>query len=199
MEIYYKPKDYEPIIDRSKPQPRGFYPNYTVDDFCEWERGWEMMEGFPWMRDPNLTPDEERMAELIGQQFLDGLADAQNYGLKLPIYNDIGDLMAMQPDLVLHHLPIIDAKCCLPHAELVLHFQLLSPPDDGIDPRPGVYAALEVPYYILINPMAQKIKILHLEAGEYKTQANGVVDAHVFEVAGQAIQIDFKSIWREQA
>ncbi len=187
-------EEMDDIIDRSKKPPRGYYPAYKFEDFDQWERGWEMMDGFPWMRDPNMTDDEERIARLIGGRFLDVLGE-DRFGIMLPIYNEVSDLMAMQPDLVLLRLPIAHKGQYLTHAEFVLHFQWETSVEDGIDPRPGVYAALEVPYYVAINPIAKRIIIRQLEKGEWQIKAKGHVDEFTFQVDGKPINIDFKSLW----
>jgi hypothetical protein len=194
MKIDFMGEDYSEIIDRSKKQPRGYYPTYKFEDFDQWERGWEMMDGFPWMRDPNMTDDEERIARMIGGRFLDIMGSDQ-FQIILPIYNEVSDLMAMQPDLVLLRLPIADKACYLPHAELVLHFQWDEPLEGGTDPRPGVYAALEVPFYVAINPIAKKITIRQLEKGEWQIKAKGRVDEFTFKIDGRKIHFDFKSMW----
>lgn len=172
-----------------------YLPQYTYDDYCQWEGGWEIINGIPYAMTP--APDvrhqdvSHQIAFLLGEL----LKNCEKYKPSLPVDWKIDEDTVVQPDNL-----VISRSASgkfLSEAPVII-FEIVSPSSSFKDRniKLKIYEASGVLYYIIVDPVAKVAEIFVLENGEYKKSLDAQDDIFTFKLGDCDINFEFEKVWR---
>ena len=172
-----------------------YHPNYTYDDYKNWDGRWEVIDGVAYAMSPMATPKHQRVSHKIAWQLDELLKDCEQCQAYLPIDWKVRENTVVQPDnLVLCYE--IDDKPYITKAPSLI-FEVLSRSTALKDwhVKYEIYEKEGVGYYIIVDPESRSAKIFKLVDYRYVKQAD-VTDEKV-DLAWDdcAMSFDFSLIW----
>jgi hypothetical protein len=171
------------------------YPSYTVDDWEHWDGKWELMDGFPWMWNPATMEIQTLLGERLDQLFKLAFQGNPNFEIKRGGTYDYNDLLALGTDLAILRLPLSNPIWQLQNAVLVADVLIGNPEFKLPRPKLEVYAALQIPYSLLIHPTEEWVRVQTLEDGDWKIAYEGRDGTFEFDIEGCKAKVDFAEIW----
>ena len=172
-----------------------YLPNYTYDDYVEWEGSWELIYGVPYAMAPAPMIKHQAISNKIAWQLQNVLQKCETCQALLPIDWKIGEDTVVQPDnLVICHTPQQDAY--ISKAPKIV-FEILSKSTATVDKhlKYELYEAEGVGYYIIVDPKENIAKVYKLKEGKYIK----VCDAHEenvdFDLNDCTFTFEFSKIW----
>ena len=172
-----------------------YLPNYTYDDYVEWEGSWELIYGVPYAMAPAPMIKHQAISNKIAWQLQNVLQKCETCQALLPIDWKIGEDTVVQPDnLVICHTPQQDAY--ISKAPKIV-FEILSKSTATVDKhlKYELYEAEGVDYYIIVDPKENIAKVYKLKEGKYIK----VCDAHEenvdFDLNDCTFTFEFSKIW----
>ena len=172
-----------------------YLPNYTYDDYVQWEGDWELIYGVPYAMAPAPMIKHQSISNKIAWQLQNVLQECKVCQALLPIDWKIDDSTVVQPDnLIICHTPQNEAY--IKKAPKVI-FEILSKSTATVDKnlKYELYEKEGVSYYIIVDPSESIAKVYELKEGRYIK----VCDAHEervdFELNECKFTFDFEKIW----
>jgi Uma2 family endonuclease len=170
-------------------------PQYTYDDYLQWEGRWELIDGIPYAMTPMPVPKHQRVAgslhaELRGALKKDG-CDCKVYQ---PIDYKLSDDTVFNPDLLIVCRPISKKYLDFPPSIVV---EILSESTAMKDrhikyPR---YEAEGIPYYLIVDADLETVEVYQLINGRYQRQSLQQDEAFTFNLGDCSFSILFNQIW----
>ncbi len=134
------------------PRTKKILPNYTYEEYCQWEGSWELIDGIPYAMTPAPTPRHQRIAVNAGV-ILHQQLKAKNCSCTIyqPIDVKINEHTVVQPDLLIVCAPIDKPYLDFPPTLVV---EILSPStrDKDLHTKKELYADFGIKYYLIIDP-----------------------------------------------
>lgn len=172
-----------------------YRPNYTYDDYCQWEGRWELIEGMPYAMSPLPMP----LHQIAGGNLYALFKDALKKGCKEckafpPLDWKIEEDTVVQPDMFVVCNKI--EKKFLDFAP-VLVVEVLSPSTASKDrgEKMELYQQQQVKYYLILDPQFKKTEIYLLQQGTYKQVAENPADFTFTLQDDCAIDVNFSEVW----
>ena len=82
-------------------------PNYTYEDYCQWEGRWEVIEGIPYAMTPMPSPKLQSIASRLSNIFIEAIeASNCNCTVYQPIDVKIAENTIVNPDILIVCKPI---------------------------------------------------------------------------------------------
>ena len=143
-------------------------PNYTYDDYCQWEGKWEVIEGIPYAMSPSASPTHQRITANLIFAFKLALRDVDcSCEVYDPVDIKITENTIVQPDVLI---------LCEPPTKLFIDFppvlvvEVLSPStrEKDIHTKFKLYQDFGVKYYLIVDPEAKKILAYELIGSNYQ-------------------------------
>ena len=143
-------------------------PNYTYEDYCQWEGNWEVIDGIAYAMSPMPSPRHQYIATEISVFFKTGLASAK---CKCKVYQPV-DVVINQntivcPDILIVCKPIVKNYLDFP-PELVV--EIFSPATKQKDQlmKFALYQDFGIQYYVMVDPDTEEVQIYTLVDGKYQ-------------------------------
>ncbi len=166
-------------------------PNYTYDDYCQWEGRWEVIEGLAISMSPMPSPKHQKIAGIVHSFLLNQLGKNNcDCSVYQPIDIKIEENTVVCPDLIVACKPIDKNFLDFP-PDLVV--EILSPSTKLKDQNTkfSLYEKFGIDYYIMIDPDAESTEIYKLIDRKYL-----LISSDVIELSnGCKIDCDFNSIF----
>ncbi len=148
---------------------RQILPNYTYEDYCQWEGRWELIGGIPHAMSPAPSPYHQKISAQLSFSLLDSLRKKPgNCPCEVydPIDIKIDEHTVVQPDLSIVCKPIEQKFLDFPP---VLAAEILSPStrDKDLISKYALYQKFGVKYYLIIDPDEKSITSFVLDDGKY--------------------------------
>lgn len=176
-------------------EAKEFLPHYTYDDYVNWEGRWELLQGIPHAMSPMPAPKHQRIAAMLKAEFIFALRDCQTCSVYDPIDYKIKEDTIVQPDALIVcgaiEKPFLDFP-----PELVV--EVLSPSTASKDRlfKFNLYQQQRVPYYLILDPVAEEVEVYALQEETYQLQQQGHAFRLSFTFDGNCkADIDFEKIW----
>ncbi len=151
-------------------------PNYTYDDYVQWEGKWELIDGIPHAMSPAPVPKHQRIASALNYEFVGAVkkAKCKHCFVYEPLDYKVAENTIIQPDLLVVCGKIEKKFLDFPPSLVV---EILSPSTALKDRHTkfGIYEANGVKYYIIVDIDKELFELYELNAGKYT-----------------AVEIDFK-------
>ncbi len=172
-----------------------YLPNYTYDDYKEWEGNWELIYGVPYAMAPAPMIKHQSISNKIARYLDEALQECEVCQALLPIDWKIDDSTVVQPDnLIICHTPQDEAY--IKKAPKVI-FEILSKSTAMVDKnlKYELYEKEGVAYYIIVDPNESIAKIYELKEGRYIKVCDAYEDSVNFDLNECAFTFDFSKIW----
>jgi len=167
-------------------------PNYTYDDYINWEGEWEIIDGIPYAMSPMPSPQHQNISVNISAAFHQAIRkNSCERKAYQPIDLKIVDETVVHPDLLVVCQPINKQYLDFP-PELVV--EILSPSSQLKDKitKLELYQNFGVKYYLIIDPETNLIICYQLTEGTYQE----VPKVREFKLTDNSIiQPDLSEIW----
>jgi len=167
-------------------------PNYTYEEYCQWEGRWEIIDGIPYAMSPMPSPRHQKISSKAISAFINAL-DQTNCPCEVyqPIDIKIAENTIVNPDIIIACQPIEGQYLDFPPGLVV---EILSPSTHLKDRNTkfDLYQDFGIKYYLIIDPEKETIEVYQLdENGKYK-----LVETEEFEFEeGCNIKPNLKNIW----
>ncbi len=173
-----------------------YLPNYTYDDYKEWEGDWELIHGIPYAMAPapNITHQEINLN--IGAELKTKLKGCKECKVLPEVDWKINDETVVRPDsLVVCNLE--NPKAYLSKTPKII-FEVLSPSTKTKDRnfKSLLYAQNGVKYYILVEPAGMFAEVYLLQNGNYKLQGEFKEEKYHFDLNNRcSFEFSFKEVF----
>ena len=172
-----------------------YLPNYTYDDYVQWEGDWELIYGVPYAMAPAPMIKHQSISNKIAWQLQNVLQECKVCQALLPIDWKIDDSTVVQPDnLIICHTPQNEAY--IKKAPKVI-FEILSKSTATVDKnlKYELYEKEGVSYYIIVDPNESIAKVYELKDGKYIKLCDAYEDSVDFTLNECAFTFDFSKVW----
>jgi Uma2 family endonuclease len=171
-------------------------PYYTYEDYLQWEGRWELIDGIPYAMSPAPTPRHQMIANTLGALFYFGLRDCEKCNAYQAIDYKVTEDTILQPDLSILCEKPTKKYIDFPPALVV---EILSPSTALKDrhTKSALYAAQQVPYFIIVSPETEEVEVYNLENTNYRLVEKGRDFTYTFLMEEDcAATINFSEIWK---
>jgi Uma2 family endonuclease len=169
-------------------------PRYTIHDYRHWKGDWELINGYPYAMSPSPVTKHQLIAKSFLFAFESSLRKIQskcNCTLLHEIDWVLNAETIIRPDLLITCVPLdLDGFITHPPVLIVEVFSdATRMKDRNIKFR--LYESAGVKYYLMADPVSEKIEIFELRDNQYKEVQN----LNVFSLhPGCEITIDLQDI-----
>ena len=170
-------------------------PNYSYQDYEQWEGSWELIAGIPYAMSPAPNIQHQKISAKMIRYFDEALEHCKACYISMPVDWKIDKNTVVQPDLLLicHETT---GQYLEKAPELVV--EILSPSTAHKDRhlKYELYEEQGVKYYLIVNPVDETIEIYCLDQSYQLVSNINKVDAKFeFSVKDCQFQMDFSGIW----
>ncbi len=172
-----------------------YLPNYTYEDYKNWEGNWELIYGVPYAMSPAPMIKHQAISNRIARYLEESLQDCEACQALLPVDWKIDDSTVVQPDnLIICHTPTNEAY--IKKAPKVI-FEILSKSTAVVDKnlKYELYEKEGVSYYIIVDPNESIAKVYELKDGRYIKLCDAYEDSVDFDLNECTFTFDFAKIW----
>ena len=171
-----------------------YRPNYTYEDYCQWEGKWELIEGMPYAMSPAPVPAHQSVSVLLSFEFVKALKRCKNCKLFQPLDWKIKEDTIVQPDLLIVCDTIQKKFLDFPP---VLVVEILSPSTASKDrgEKMELYQSQKVKYYLIVDPQFKKLEIYEYINTQYEPVAVNPA-TYLFELPNDCTaKVNLMDIW----
>jgi len=173
-----------------------YFPNYTYDDYIQWEGDWELIYGIPYAMAPAPIIKHQAISNKIAWQLQEILKECERCQALLPIDWKIDESTIVQPDnLVICHNP--HSETYIRKAPKII-FEILSKSTatKDLNLKYDLYEQEGVNYYTIVDPSESIAKVYRLHNGRYIKMCDAYEDTVTFvlDECGR-FDFDFSKIW----
>jgi Uma2 family endonuclease len=148
-------------------------PNYTYEDYLNWEGRWELINGIPYAMSPLPSPKHQMISGKVHSLLLELLKQNTNCHGQVyqPIDLKISKHTVVNPDVLVVCKPIKKQYLDFPPALVV---EILSPSTEMKERNTKfqLYEEFGIPYYIIIDPDTEQVEVYALNSSsKYNLQS----------------------------
>ncbi len=172
-------------------------PQYTYEDYKNWEGDWELIYGQAYAMSPAPMIKHQSISSKIARCLEELFDECKQCQVLMPVDWKISDYTTVQPDnSVICHKPTNEAY--LTKAPAII-FEILSKStakkDQGL--KYELYEQEGVSYYIIVDPIEEIAKVYKLHEGRYIKVCDASDEKVEFQVKGceMKMEFDFSKIW----
>ena len=175
-----------------------YLPNYTYEDYKNWEGKWELMNGIPYAKVPSPGYVHQKVCGKIMFQLSELLESITNYIPLLPVdwrIPDGADNNVIQPDIIVVNADVQgDFLTDTPKIVFEILSQSTVLKDRHI--KYDIYESNRVKYYIIVDPDNQIADVFELQNGSYKKVTEARNEIVKFDLDKDClIEFNFEKIW----
>jgi Uma2 family endonuclease len=171
-------------------------PNYTYNDYVNWQGQWELIAGIPYAMNPSSFPKHQLLATSISAEFRNAVKKYSNCNVSLPLDYKVKEDTILQPDVLVVCGDIKKKFLDFP-PELVV--EILSPSTALKDRHSkfSIYQSVGIKYYIIVSPDTEELEVFEYTEGAYELKQKGHSFHYDFTFADPcSASIDFSEIWK---
>jgi len=173
-----------------------YLPNYTYDDYKQWEGDWELIYGVPYAMSPAPNITHQEINSKIMYELMGTLKGCKNCKALPEVDWKIDDETVVRPDsLVICHLE--KTNTYLSQTPKII-FEVLSPSTKSKDRnfKSLLYAQNGVKYYILVEPAGMFAEVYKLINGKYKLEGEFKEETYRFDLDNECtFDFSFKEVF----
>lgn len=144
-----------------------YLPNYTYDNYVEWEGRWEVIDGVPYAMSPMPMWKHQRINGLLFMEFQQKLKNCKRCKASMPVDWEVDKNTIIQPDNLIVCDPPSDFVKLTKTPALVV--EILSPStalkDKNLKYR--IYEEAKVKYFFLVDPDRLSAEVYELQDDRY--------------------------------
>lgn len=175
--------------------PVRILPQYTYNDYVQWEGRWELIDGIPYAMSPAPTPRHQIIGANLLAEFRMALKKCKVCRVSQPVDYIIDENTILQPDVLIICKNTTKKFIDFPPA---LVAEILSPFTAIKDRHSkfGIYEAQKIPYYLIISPDTEETEVYSLKDEAYVLQQKGKDFQFQFLFEGDCTaDINFGELW----
>lgn len=169
-------------------------PNYTYDDYMNWEGRWEIIDGVAYAMSPAPSLYHQSISNKIARLLDQALDQCEFCQSLLPVDWKISENTVVQPDNLVVCFPL-EGQYLTKAPSLI--FEILSKSTALKDQKTkfALYEQEGVSYYVLVSQDDKVAKVYQLVKGQYVKLAD--VDKAIveFDLGKCQLAFDFAKIW----
>jgi Uma2 family endonuclease len=174
-------------------------PQYTYDDYMQWEGRWELIRGIPYAMTPAPTIDHQIISSKINWQLRNLMQGCNRCEVLSPVDWPITGDTVVQPDV----LVVCDTPKNIGVTRLevtpVIVFEILSPSTANKDRiiKYRLYEQAGVKYYCIVDPEAKNAAVFSMQNQKEKyREEKDFKDGKIFFDLGPCrIEFDFSRVF----
>ncbi|WP_321277371.1 Uma2 family endonuclease [Thiomicrorhabdus indica] len=173
-----------------------YLPEYTYQDYLDWEGDWELIQGVPYAMAPAPTIKHQLISNALGHFLYQALERCEKCKSLIAADWKIDNETVVQPDnLVICHTPM-HPNYLSQSPELI--FEILSPSTAKKDQtlKFELYEKEGVKFYVLVDPEEEVVKAYELKEGRYVIITSTHSDSLTFNLSECSVEIPFAKIWK---
>lgn len=170
-------------------------PQYTYEDYLQWEGRWELIDGIPYAMAPMPVPEHQRIAGHLAAEFREALRAAKcSCKVYLPIDYVLSDQTVFNPDVFIVCSAITKKFLDFPPALVV---EILSDSTAGKDRHVKYpkYEAEDIPYYLIVDVEIKAVEIYQLTKDRYQLQFLNPDLPYEFLLSDCRVAVRFADVW----
>ena len=168
-------------------------PNYTYEDYVQWDGHWELIDGLAIAMSPMAIPEHQRIASHLNALFFNVLdKNPCNCTVYHPLDFKVNRHTTLNPDLLIVCKPI--TKKFLDFApNLVVEIHSPSTIEKDKTIKFEIYEKEKIPYYLMVDPNTKEIHLFELDKkGKYQE----IPHSNQMNLSKECtIKVDFENIW----
>lgn len=171
-------------------------PHYFISDWEQWEGKWELVSGIPFAMAPAPSRKHQLLNFLIGNAFLTASKTCGKCRPELEINYRISEDTVLEPDMVIVCGDLDGGNYLETTPELVMEVLSPSTAQNDLNVKSRIYAEQGIPYYLIVHPDEEWIRIQALAEGEWVELEQFKDGSFTFDLAGCKVEVEFTGIWK---
>lgn len=176
---------------------RDYYPDYTYDDYAQWEGDWELIEGQAWAMAPSPSVGHQSISGDILALLLREMKACRHCRALMEVDYKVDDHTTLRPDVMVACRVDRNAPNVTQTPEVV--FEVLSASTETKDRKVkyAIYEKQGVKYYLLVDPKNETVEVYVLREGSYVLEANARCVKTVLEFEECRVVFESDELWEE--
>ncbi|BCD68930.1 Uma2 family endonuclease [Nitratiruptor sp. YY09-18] len=170
-----------------------YIPEYTYEDYKQWEGDWELIDGVPIAMVPSPVSEHQLLLAQLAKEFVDALEECDECFVLVEEDWKIDEKNVVRPDISVVCGELTDFIQKAPFIVVEIVSPSSATRDEDI--KFAMYAE-EVEYYILMYSKDYKAKVYKLEDGKYKKIGDFLSEKVKLERKCD-VEIDFANVFRK--
>jgi Uma2 family endonuclease len=174
---------------------RDYIPNYTYDDYAQWEGDWELYEGVPVAMAPAPSLEHQGIAGMMIAVLNDAIEECETCLVVGEADYRLDDETVFRPDIAL--ICQEEKGAYIKEApEMVVEIVSSSTVKRDEGYKFSRYEAAGVKYYLLVYPETLQADVFLLEDGHYVKVGTFSTETYRFKETSCEVAIDFDRVFR---
>lgn len=171
------------------------FPRYTIADWEQWEGQWELIEGIAWAMSPMPNSRHQEISGNLFALFKAALRPCKTCKVFLPLNYRVDEDTLLHPDLLIVCKPPYKFLYLESRPSVVLEVLSPSTAHKDLMIKAELYARQGIPYYVVVHPDEEWIRVMSLENKEWAIEMEGHVGEYEFHLDGCIAKVDFSTAW----
>ncbi len=176
---------------------RDYYPDYTYDDYAQWEGDWELIDGQAWAMAPAPSVEHQSLSLAIAQVLKSALKHCRHCKALMEVDYKVDEYTTLRPDVLVACGIERGALYVDETPEIVVEVLSPSTADKDRKVKFAIYRDNGVKYYVMVDPSRENVEVYRLESGEYVLVHEGKEFETTFLFDECSIVFDSSAIWEE--
>lgn len=170
-------------------------PQYTYQDYLQWEGRWELISGIPFAMSPSPGIPHQAVSQRIASQLENALQGCTECYALLPVDWKIDEETTVQPDNLVVCGPL-EKTAYLSKAPTLI-FEVISKSTAHKDrtTKLRLYEREKVKYYVIVDPTNNLAEVYCLQNERYIKVKDAKTDSVVLDLGKCTIHFEFSKIW----
>lgn len=170
-------------------------PQYTYEDYIQWEGRWELIDGVPYAMAPMPVPQHQWVASVLAAKFIDALKKGHcSCKVYQPLDYKLSEDTVFNPDLLIVCKPI--TKKFLDFApDLVVEILSEGTAMKDRHIKYPKYEAEGIPYYLIVDAEAKTTEVYQLMNNQYQRQVFDQNKPFEFSLNDHRFDVLLDQIW----
>jgi len=171
-----------------------YLPNYTVEDYFQWEGDWELIEGVPYAMAPSPFADHQRVSFLIANQIENQLEEClKECKVYLELDWIVNENTVVRPDVLVVCGKVKEFVKKPPEVVFEVVSKSTATRDEQL--KFQLYEREKVNYYALVYPSIKKMRVFKLTGGRYDKVFDSDTGSFKFEIECPFL-VDLDYLWK---
>ena len=172
-----------------------YLPQYTYNDYAQWEGDWELIYGVPYSMAPSLSYGHQKTNSRLTTFLNNTLDDCNKCEAIFEFDWKINENTVVRPDLLVVCEPFEKGAFLTKTPDII--FEILSPSTADKDQtlKHDLYEKAGVKYYVIINHQDKVAEIFALKSSKYQLAIKISSGSFHFETSGFSFDFDFGKVW----
>lgn len=171
-------------------------PQYTVQEWANWEGKWELIEGIPYAMFPIPSLKHQQINGRLYRLFEDALVDCDDCEVFLPINFKLDENTVVHPDLLVVCNRKEEDIYLTTIPKLVVEILSKSTKQKDKNVKPKLYQSVGILYYLIVDTALERVDIFKLKDKKYVLDRQVKTSDYTFEWEEEySFNIDFEACW----